>query len=380
MIADVPGAPILLGTQAGTALAALVGEGGSRLVSYRPAQVVYRPGRRLAVVYDAVIDEGVQRSLVLHTGRGGPEGGAVVDAGGLRIKGWALPLDPDLPGLPMWFDRAARTRLLADVGISGPGTMRLRSYRPAKRAVLEISAPPHRVFVKVVRPTAVENLQTLHALLGQTMPIPRTLGWMPEHGAIVLEGLAGSPLAGSDWAPSAESMTALLDLIPPTHATVSPRKSRVAGHAAVLERLLPERSADLREVVEAAEGIPDDPVVPVHGDFHSGQVMVDDGRITGLVDIDTVGMGARADDLANLLAHLHAVALGASPAAARIGERLLAGFDPIVAPGPLRLRIAGTLLGYAPGPWLRQSPGWRSEVASRLDAALAWKRAAGPVS
>lgn len=380
MIADVPGARILLGTQAGTALAALVGEGGSRLGSYQPAQVVYRPGRRMAVVYDAVIDEGVPVSLVLHTGRGGPDGGAVIDAGGLQIRGWALPFDPDLPGLPMWFDQQARARLLADVGISGPGTIRLRSYRPARRAVVEISAPPHRVFVKLVQPSAVGKLQALHELLGQTMPIPRSLGWIPEHGAILLEGLTGSPLADSDSAPSPEALTALLDLIPPTQAVVSPRKARVAGHAAVLERILPERAADLREVVGAAEGIPDDPVVPVHGDFHSGQVMVDRGRISGLVDIDTVGMGSRADDLANLLAHLHVVALSAGPAAARIGERLLAGFDTIVAPGPLRLRIAGTLLGYAPGPWLRQSDRWRTEVSGRVDAALAWKRAARPVS
>ena len=380
MIADVPGAPILLGTQAGTALAALVGEGGSRLVSFRPAQVVYRPGRRMAVVYDAVIDEGVQRSLVLHTGRGGPEGGTVIDADGLEIKGWALPFDPDLPGLRLWFDPAAREHLLAGAGIAGPGTMRLRSYRPTKRAVLEVIAPPHRVFVKLVRPSAVAKLQALHALLGQTMPIPRSLGWLPEHGAVVLEGLAGSALADSDSAPSAESITGLLDLIPVTEAGVVPRKDRVAGHAAVLEHLAPERAVDLSELVSAMSDIPDDPVIPVHGDLHSGQLMVDRGRITGLVDIDTVGMGSRADDLANLIAHLHTVALGANPSAARVGEALLEGFDRMVAPGLLRLRVAGTLLGYAPGPWLRQSQGWQHEVGRRLDAALAWKREAERLS
>ncbi|WP_341854822.1 hypothetical protein [Brachybacterium sp. GPGPB12] len=46
----------------------------------------------------------------------------------------------------------------------------------------------------------------------------------------------------------------------------------------------------------------------VHGDFYEAQVFVQDGRVVGLLDIDTVGPGRRADDLACLLAHLSVLA------------------------------------------------------------------------
>ena len=46
---------------------------------------------------------------------------------------------------------------------------------------------------------------------------------------------------------------------------------------------------------------------PTHGDFHEGQLFVAGGVITGVLDVDTVGPGRRADDLACLLAHLSTV-------------------------------------------------------------------------
>ncbi len=103
--------------------------------------------------------------------------------------------------------------------------------------------------------------------------------------------------------------------------------------------------------------------------------MMRDGTITGLVDVDTVGMGERSDDLANLIAHLHMVALGGRPEAARAGERLLAGFEAGGRRPSLRSRIAATVLGYAAGPWTRQSEGWQGQVADRVEAAEAWVKA-----
>ena len=43
---------------------------------------------------------------------------------------------------------------------------------------------------------------------------------------------------------------------------------------------------------------------PTHGDFHEGQLFVSKGLITGMLDIDTMGPGRRADDLACMIAHL----------------------------------------------------------------------------
>ena len=46
----------------------------------------------------------------------------------------------------------------------------------------------------------------------------------------------------------------------------------------------------------------------VHGDFYEAQVFVENGKVVGLLDIDTVGPGRRSDDLACLLAHLSVLA------------------------------------------------------------------------
>ena len=43
---------------------------------------------------------------------------------------------------------------------------------------------------------------------------------------------------------------------------------------------------------------------PTHGDFHEGQLFVAKWLITGVLDIDTIGPGRRADDLACMIAHL----------------------------------------------------------------------------
>jgi aminoglycoside phosphotransferase (APT) family kinase protein len=49
----------------------------------------------------------------------------------------------------------------------------------------------------------------------------------------------------------------------------------------------------------------------VHGDLHPGNVLVADGRVVGVIDVEAIGSGTRAIDLAPLLAT--AYAQGASP-------------------------------------------------------------------
>ena len=100
--------------------------------------------------------------------------------------------------------------------------------------------------------------------------------------------------------------------------------------------------------------------------------MLHRGRVSGLIDVDTVGLGERSDDLASLIGHLHVSALGGNARLAGVAEGLLAGFERTVDRAVLRPRIAAAVFGHAAGPWTRQADRWEGRVIERLDAAEAW--------
>jgi aminoglycoside phosphotransferase (APT) family kinase protein len=116
----------------------------------------------------------------------------------------------------------------------------------------------------------------------------------------------------------------------------------------------------------------------VHGDFHSSQVLVDAGRVVGLVDVDTAGVGQRTDDLANLIGQLSTLTLFSSQRRAIEAyiAQLLAHFDRITDPAALRLRVAAVVLGLATGPFRVQSNDWVEETWTRLALARKWVTAA----
>src|SRR5690606_8921786 len=76
---------------------------------------------------------------------------------------------------------------------------------------------------------------------------------------------------------------------------------RTAEWTEMLARIRPERAAELDALsteLQSAEVRLDEPPVPVHGDLHEGQVLVHDGEVSGVLDIDTHALGRRTDDLA----------------------------------------------------------------------------------
>ena len=76
--------------------------------------------------------------------------------------------------------------------------------------------------------------------------------------------------------------------------------------------------------------------------------------ITGVVDIDTVGPGRRADDLACLLAHLSTVQRMSADQAIGLNRLLnlwMPVFEARVDPTELRLRAAAVVISLATGPY-----------------------------
>lgn len=365
---------LLSGEAARGPLEAILDQSGARLASFSISQISYRPGRRITVAYDTVLTTRAHLPVVLAAGEI-PPGAAVLESEGHRLGAWTAWKDPALPGLAMVLDRATRRELLKPLGVpDAPTSVRVRSYRPGKRAVVEVEGDGIRLFVKTIRPKDVEALQETHTALAGSLPIPRSLGWSPDTGIVVLEPMAGVPLSSApDQGPDPGLLLGLLDRLPRLERRTPSRVTRLATHLRILRRIAPSQQRRLERIEQAARSLVDSEPTPVHGDFHSGQILVSRGALTGLVDVDTVGVGHLPDDYANLLAHLHVVALGdTSGGAARYGERCYRAAVPTADPVDLRVRVAATLVGYASGPWSRQEHGWPSRVDRLIEAACQW--------
>ena len=105
----------------------------------------------------------------------------------------------------------------------------------------------------------------------------------------------------------------------------------------------------------------------VHGDLHTGQVLVapTTGALSGLVDLDTFGLGDEYTDRASLLAQLVVLA--------DLDERFVGVRDDLtqrwrrqVDPERLAIRTAIQVVTLAPGPFRTQQPGWPAAVRRRL--------------
>jgi len=361
-------------------LSAAVGD--ADVLSAQVRQVDHRPGRGTTATWLVrVRDRDGERCETV---------GVRLREGDPAVEVWRFPDDPDLPGLaPATDGRSVRT-LLDRCGVDpGPVELRVRCYRAGRRAVVEVRTPADRLFLKVVRPSAVAALGERHRLLRAVgVPVPQALA-VHDDGRILLEALQGTSLRtrlreGADPAPSGADVLELLDLLPSALCTL-PRRTAwtdaVRHYAAVTAAALPEEGERCRQLAEgvSASVDADAPDEPVHGDLYDDQLLLSGSRITGLLDVDTAGPGRRADDLACLLGHALVLAQ-LEPAQAgttrALTQRWLADFDRRVDPSDLRARTAGVVVSLAPGPHRVRAPGWPELTRARLDLAEQWLAAA----
>lgn len=381
---------VLLGDSAGELLAAVAGAAGGVLTSWRPRQVDHQPGRFTVVQYRTTVTwprgDTTSETFVAATGeRIPPSGAAVFDDGESRVAVWRWPNDPFLSGLSDALDPAKVGSLLDDIGIDG-GTVRLRTraYRPARRAVIEATGRRGRLFLKVVRPPRVRDLHELHRLLASDLPVPRSLGWT-DGGVLVLSAQPGETLrqalrSSAQPPPAPEAVVALLDRLPSQIAERPPRRDLLSSaehQAGVLAATVPSirhRLDPLLDTIRAAVDPEAGEVMPVHGDLYEAQLLVDRGRVTGLLDIDTAGAGLRVDDLANFCAHLSVLALMSDRPKyiRRFGADLLTHAEQYHSPAQVRPRIAAAVVGLATGPFRVLENRWEQKTLRRLELAQEW--------
>ncbi len=383
---------LLLGPDAHQLLDATAEQIGHRLVDHRPMQVNHQPGRSTTVQYRVRTcrPDGVEAvdTYVAMTGRGAPESTAVFERGPTRVSVWNWRHDPALDGLQQALDPHAVARLLDELALRRAGdlvpTLTTRAYRPGRRAVVQASVGECSVYLKVVRPGAVEDLHRVHRRLARSVPVPDSLGWS-NGGILVLPGLPGSTLravlrssSAHDLAPAPADVSALLDLMPNDAGAGIRREPVVAArhHAQTIGVVAPTLRSRVERLVERLESQPSTShaLVPVHGDLYEAQLLVDDGRLCGMLDLDTFGCGHRIDDLANFCAHLSVLALTmrAPGAVKRYGASLLAHAEASFDRADLRTRIAAYVVGLATGPFRVQEASWLESTERRLAIAEQW--------
>lgn len=379
-------------------LAAAVAEAGGEVVASRPRQVTWSPGRSATVRYDARVhwpgsQQDTDELFVAVTGRVPKGAFTLVSDDGEEVAVWRVPHDARLPGLAAVTHPGRLQLLLDDIGVErgeGAPTYRLISYRPGRRAVLQVTRGSTTVFLKIVRPRDAEALHRFHQKIRERLPVPASLGYEAEMGIVVLQALGGTllrrALNGRGPLPRAVDLIEVLDRLPETDGRGSVLSWRTAEFSDLLGRLRPEQRPQLQRLVEelgAAEEALEAAVVPVHGDFHEAQLLIDmGGAICGVLDIDTFTLGRRLDDLATMIGHLSTLAMSSPSRLAieRYAARLLDYFDRLVDPVALRKSVAAVVVGLATGPFRVLEDRWPANTDARIALATRWLESADRVA
>ncbi|MGG5752340.1 phosphotransferase [Zafaria sp. Z1313] len=361
-------------------------------------QLQHRPGAGISALYELPWERG-GGFIGLTTEPVGPVPGTVSvevpageesDAGSLTVHLWRHPDDPRLPGLAL---AASPERVAGHWGAEGRlEKIETVTYRPLRRAVLraEFVLPGplsvrRRVYLKVMRPPLAAELHHRHTLLAAAgLPVPRPLG-DPVLDVVALGEAPGVPLSRSllsDGAAGVDpaELTALLDGLPPEVLELprrpawSDRLRHYASAAAVALPAHEERIGRLRSRLgRLLDSTDRGPVVPSHGDFYEANLLMDGSRVSGLLDVDSVGPGHRVDDLACFLGHLAVLpAVDARyvhvPAAV---ERFGAAFEDGVDRRALWTRAAAVAVSLVAGARTPGTTGWEPSARARLAAAEA---------
>src|SRR5690606_11206329 len=215
--------------------------------------------------------------------------------------------------------------------------------------------------------TAIDLVARHQLLAAAGLPVPDVIAHDDTLGVVALTEVPGPTLrelvkgTPGTWPPAAEflALRDQLARVPIDAPGRAARRADAVGHAAMLAAVLPGERSRLESLTQRwrQSSLDEQSRVPIHGDLHEAQMMVTDGRISGLIDVDDVGVGDALDDLATLLGHLAYRALTTVDAhlAIAIGayaRRLRSGFaDGGVPIEPLDATTAAVLVGPATGPF-----------------------------
>lgn len=326
-----------------------------------------------ACITSCTVPQPAGRVVVLH--RGGAD----------TLSVWVHPFDPLLPGLPMALERQRVTPFAFGSGRPrGATVLELTGYRPLRRAVVLARNDGDCRYLKVLRRGAGAPMAERHRMLRVAgIPAPLLTG-EPVDDVVAMHPAKGTPLAellmrdgASDVDPHA--LVRLLMSLPDAVLRLPERPpwaARVLDYGEGAAAALPGMTDRIRrlatDIGDTVRGSEDGPRVPTHGDFYEGNLLIADGTVSGLLDVDALGPGRLVDDLACFLGHiavlpgLHSGYLHVPWALRRFAE----AFDQHVDPVALRSRAAAVSLTLIAGARRRTgNSGSSAEALSRLEVA-----------
>ena len=393
------GSRLLTSPRVGPLLSAAVEHAGGQLGDWKLDHVDTNPEQSTTATYLAHVTWpwGQRSELLGVSARSGEllptDRGAEIFADGNReVAVWLYPHDPDLPGLP----RAAFPDQLVELFnkenlVGRPVTaesllVTMIGYRPRRRAVVKVAVRDSAevFYIKVLRAKLFDDVLERHRLLLDAgIPAPHVALATADH-LLVTRELPGTSLARAIFAPedpcTAQQLIGALDAMPSAVTQLGrrpPWTEAVDHYAAMVTSAVPELGPDLawaaQQITSGLAGVPLGQEA-THGDYHEGQLRVDGGRIVGILDIDTIGPGRRADDLACLMAHLSTIQRMNPTQEARVRDllaRWVPVFDERVDPVELRLRTAAVVISLATGPYRGQEVAWRETTGAMVSTALA---------
>jgi hypothetical protein len=301
-----------------------------------------------------------------------------------------FPEDNELRVLAHLAEPEARRSLLGDLlGVQAGGDLVRVRYKPERRWVGR--------FMTAEGPTAVVKAYAsagfAAALRGSMgwqdqlpLRVPRLLGALPKHRVAVLEWIAGRPLGeallGGEAGPgevalAGEALACVHGQPTGGRLARTPREQAdqalsVATALGFVQPALSERADRLgREVSQRLAARPPG-AIPVHGDFHAGQVLLANGA-AALIDFDEAALAEPAADLGAFRADLERQACAGRLPPGRadtLAEALIEGYARRATPpddGELALHTAAALFGIAPHFFRDRDPEWPERTEAVLD-------------
>ena len=379
----------LLDPDAAAAILARTLRPGSELGEVRPRNVRYKPGRRVIVAYDAVVDGETREVVVLADVKA--DLGAVASrkpnvAAARRVNGRSpvdtpLRFDPLAETLVQWLPYDLELPLLTEppaellerlarlgLDVDPRAVLRTLGYKPLGRVVLQ--AGSHVLKGYASESKYGDAARALEIAAATPVPTPHYEARIEELRATVQTALPGTiatddvALAGVAGSLLREVHAAHVDGLPDAPSARCLRAAADAGR--LVSAVVPALEPRVRALLERLEGgLPEDAAhVCSHGDFEVGQLLQHDGDVT-LLDFDELCSAPAALDVATYAAH--AARSGGAPAALAAVDALVETYG--ARPDGLQPYLAAAILLRAQCPFRKLEDEWPRRVEDLVGAA-----------
>jgi aminoglycoside phosphotransferase len=253
-----------------------------------------------------------------------------IDGTDANITVWLYPSDPELPALRDLTNPSLIEGILAKLAISATVKgVEVVTYRPGRRAVVRVAIGDRSIYLKVVEPAKAASIAERHQQFrASSLPVPRLLGWSAD-GVVAMSALPGVDAQTAiskiqdveEFLRQVEFLATLLAGVPAVNTARESLFERLDWYVDRLSSRMPTEKLRIADIGRRIARCGADgrsygfTAVTIHGDLHLGQLFVDaenPALITGMLDIDTAGVGDPADDAAAFYAHLIALAEAAA--------------------------------------------------------------------